>query len=134
MNLFCLQTRYYGIKIIKSILQLPFEADGEVARFLKSKDRNILQVHLHLICIARNLCVQVLKDANSDRNRQVKDLAKEVLDQYNGLRIEKGICSMTSKDSSTGRKSGNIDSEGSSTARHTYALKIFLPCDDSVHQ
>lgn len=104
------ETRYYGIKIIKSILQLPFEEGGEIAGFLKSKDRNILQV---------------LKDANSDRNRQVKDLAKEVLDQYNTLRIEKGIVSMTSKDSSTGRKSGTTDNDGSTSARH--ARKPYKP-------
>ena len=60
----------------------------------------------------------MVKDANSDRNRQVKDLAKEVLDQYNALRIEKGIVSMTSKDSSTGRKSGTTDNDGSTSARH----------------
>ena len=62
----------------------------------------------------------MLKDANSDRNRQVKDLAKEVLEQYNHLRKEKGICPMTSKASSSGSKSCSQDHEGLSSAHHMY--------------
>ncbi len=69
----------------------------------------------------KRMLFQVLKDANSDRNRQVKDLAKEVLEHYNHLRKEKGICPMTSKASSSGSKSCSQDHDGPSSAHYLYA-------------
>eukprot|EP00210_Caulerpa_lentillifera_P008556 g8161.t1 len=103
------ETRFYGVKILAAILQLPFEEDSDIALFLKSKDRKI---------------VQVLKDANSDRNRQVKDLAQEVLDIYEIIRQERGICTISPKESCRGSKSDAPDSSNALNAPHGKQVKL----------
>eukprot|EP00210_Caulerpa_lentillifera_P001432 g1374.t1 len=90
------ETRYYGVKMLCTILQLQCTEESEISSHLKAKDRRI---------------VQVLKDACSDRNRQVKDLAKEVMDFYEVIRKEQGMYTVSPKGSCRGSKSGSEASD-----------------------